>query len=126
MTQIITHLCARDEWLAARQSGFYTASSLDSEGFIHCSRPDQIEQVANTFYTGQHGLVLLVIDPARLNSELKWEPPAHPVPGQAPITDDLFPHLYGPLNVDAVSDVLDFEPNANGRFHLPAALTAKC
>ncbi len=118
----ITHLTTRDAWLAARRTGVYTAPSLDSQGFIHCSRPDQVVKVANAFYAAQHGLVLLVIDPSRLTSELKWEPPVHPAPGQAPVTDDLFPHLYGPLNADAVTSVLDFPPDETGRFHLPPEL----
>ena len=122
MNQTITHICAREEWLAARQSGFYTAPSLDSAGFIHCSRPDQVMQVANVFYTSQHELVLLVIDPTLLSSKLKWEPPVHPAPGQVPETKDLFPHIYGPFNIDAVTAVFDFEPDADGLFHLPPAL----
>ncbi len=119
---MITHLTTRDAWLAARQTGVYTTPSLRSEGFIHCSRPDQIVKVANAFYAGQSGLVLLVIDPSRLTGELKWEPPVHPAPGRAPVTDDLFPHLYGPLNLDAVTSVLDFPPDETGLFHLPPSL----
>jgi uncharacterized protein (DUF952 family) len=121
----IVHLTTRDAWLAARQTGIYTTPSLDSEGFIHCSRPDQIVKVANVFYTGQSGLVLLVIEPSRMTSPLKWEPPAHPAPGPAPVTGDLFPHLYGPLNLDAVTSVLDFPLDETGLFHLPPSLVTE-
>ena len=76
---------------------------------------DQILRVADSFYAGQHGLVLLVIDPRRLTSELRWEPGTD-------LPTDLFPHLYGPLNLQAVLKVLDFEPAADGKFHLPESL----
>jgi uncharacterized protein (DUF952 family) len=117
----ILHLASNDAWLAAVKNGVYYADSLSTEGFIHCSKPSQIVGVANTFYHGQQGLVLLVIDPSKLESELKWEPPAEPEPTHAR-EGELFPHLYGPLNLDAVVNVIAFEPGANGIFTLPDAL----
>ncbi len=66
-------------------------------------------------YAGQPGLVLLVIDPARLTSELRWEPGVD-------LATELFPHIYGPINLDAVVHVIDFEPGLDGKFHLPASL----
>jgi uncharacterized protein (DUF952 family) len=118
----ILHLASNDAWLAAVEKGAYYADSLSTEGFIHCSKPSQIVEVANAFYRGQGGLVLLVIDPSKLKSELKWEPPAEPAPTHARAAD-LFPHIYGPLNLDAVIKVVAFEPDANGNFSLPEMLT---
>jgi uncharacterized protein (DUF952 family) len=118
----VLHLASNDAWLAAVKSGTYQADSLSTEGFIHCSKPSQIVDVANTFYRGQQGLVLLVIDPSKLESELKWEPPAEPEPTHAR-EGDLFPHIYGPLNLDAVDKVLAFEPAPDGSFSLPPELT---
>jgi uncharacterized protein (DUF952 family) len=113
-------LTSHAEWLAAQQAGEYRSPSLETEGFIHCSTEKQIVRVANSFYTGQHGLVLLVIDPSQLQAELRWEPPAHPGPqADLPPTDDLFPHIYGPINIEAVSKVLVFEPDADGNFSPP-------
>ena len=115
----ILHLASNAAWLAATKKGAYRADSLSTEGFIHCSKPSQIVDVANTFYRGQHGLVLLLIDPSKLKPELKWEPPAEPEPTHAR-AGDLFPHVYGPLNLDAVASVLDFQPDpATGTFTLP-------
>jgi len=94
---------------------------LSTVGFIHCSKPSQIVGVANTFYRGQQGLVLLVIDPLKLQAELKWEPPAEPEPTHAR-EGELFPHIYGPLNLDAVIEILPFEPDEDGNFMLPEAL----
>jgi uncharacterized protein (DUF952 family) len=79
---------------------------MEVEGFIHCSRPDQVLEVANRFYAGAVGLVLLWIDPLKLTSEIRWEA----------ADGDVFPHVYGPLNLDAITWVDDFQPDANGVF----------
>ena len=121
---LILHLASNDAWLVAVQKGQYHADSLSTEGFIHCSTESQIVDVANAFYHGQHGLVLLVLDPDKLTAELKWEPPAHPNPERAAkVGDELFPHIYGPLNVDAVKQVIPFEPASDGTFSLPDVLS---
>jgi len=118
----IFHITSRIAWLDAQKNGKYTAPSLDSEGFVHASTLSQVLPVAEKFYKGQSGLVLLVIDPTRLASDLKWEPPfdGAPPPGAPPA--DLFPHVYGPINLDAIVQVLDFEPGADGRFVLPSLM----
>ncbi len=95
------------------QSGFYRADSLDTEGFIHCSTRAQVVWVANRFYRGNSSLVLLVIDPDRVDAEIKYET----VEG---VGD--FPHIYGALNSDAIVQIIDFPPNADGSFDLPANL----
>lgn len=122
MSAVILHLTARSDWQAAQAAGAYTAPSLESEGFIHCSTGTQIASVANRFYAGRHGLVVLVIDPARLRAELRWEPPAHPGPVEAAATGELFPHVYGPIDLQAVVRVIDWEPGPDGTFTLPTAL----
>ena len=117
---LILHLASNDAWLAAVEQGLYRTDSLSTEGFVHCSKPSQIVSVANTFYRGQQGLVLLVIDPSKLEPALKWEPPAEPEPNAR--AGDTFPHIYGPLNLDAVIGVIPFEPGADGRFSSPPEL----
>ena len=113
----IYHITPRDDWFAARQSGSYQPESLSAEGFIHCSTEEQVAPVANAFYAEQRDLVVLVIDPARLDVKLKWDPPAHPAPESAPAAlHGQFPHVYGALNLDAVVNVLPFEPNESGIF----------
>jgi uncharacterized protein (DUF952 family) len=111
----IIHVTSQAAWSEAKKSGAYTADSLAGQGFIHCSKPGQVLRVANFIFAGQHGLVLLVIDPDRLVSELRWEPGVD-------VTIELFPHIYGPINLEAVVDVLAFEPDADGKFHLPKSL----
>jgi len=116
VSDFIFHLTSRTSWLAAQKAGAYIADSLAGEDFIHCSKVDQILRVADTFYAGQYGLALLTIDPSRLTSELRWEPGTD-------LTTELFPHVYGPINLDAVVLVSDFEPGADGKFHLPVSLS---
>ena len=80
--------------------------------------------VANKYYRGATDMVLVHIDRAALTSPLKWEPPAH-IDGSPALPDEpLFPHIYGVINLDAVSQVIDFPSNPDGSFDLPSELTA--
>lgn len=108
----ILHLTTALAWEAALQAGEYRAPSLENEAFIHCSLPDQIAEVANTWFGGQNDLVLLVLDSTRLRPEVRFEPGTDK-------PDALFPHVYGPINLDAVIRVLDYKPGQNGRFTRP-------
>ena len=107
---LIFVIARREQWERERPAGAYRGDTLDTEGFIHCSRPDQVVAVANRLFAGQQGLVLLCIDPARVQAEIRDEVASN---GQH------YPHVYGPLNVDAVTRVLDFAPGPDGRFTLP-------
>lgn len=109
----IVHITTRSQWQQAQSIGSYRCSSLDTEGFIHCSRPVQIVEVANRFYRGQLDLVLLEIDPAGLIAELRYDQIE---------TGEWFPHLYGELNLNAVIQVLDFTPDTTGMFELPSEI----
>jgi len=100
----IVHICRHTDWLSALAGSAYRADSLETEGFIHCSRPDQVLKVVNSFYQEIPDLCLLWIAPEKLNAELRWEA----------VDDDQFPHLYGVLNLDAVIRVSDFNPDADG------------
>jgi uncharacterized protein (DUF952 family) len=115
MTGLIFHITSRKSWAAAEKYGIYSADSLVSVGFIHCSKVDQIMRVANTYYSYLHDLVILEIDQSKLKSELLWEPGTDKA-------DEVFPHIYGPLNLEAVVHVFEFEPGSQGMFSLPAEL----
>jgi uncharacterized protein (DUF952 family) len=120
----ILHITSRTAWIDATRIGQYVAPSLESDGFIHCSTFTQALPVAENYYSGQKGLVLLVIDPARLASDLKWEPPSEDPPPPGIPTGEAFPHIYGPVNLDAVIQVLAFEADQNGDFSLPPVLNS--
>jgi glutathione S-transferase len=93
----IFHIALASDWEAALASGSYRVSTLgrtlDEEGFVHCSCADQVDGVRSRFYAGVDGLVLLAIDVDRLRSEVRFEDVGD---------GELFPHVYGPIDVDAV------------------------
>jgi uncharacterized protein (DUF952 family) len=107
---MIYHIAERERWRSTPPGGYYAPPSLDTEGFIHFSDAEQVIRVANRFYRGQPDLLLLAVDPGRLEAELRYEQPA-------PEVSERFPHLYGPLNLDAVTAVFDFTPAPDGTFH---------
>lgn len=113
---MIYHITTKKELADAQAKGEYTAPSLQTEGFIHCSTAKQVSLVANAFYRGQTDLALLKLDEDRIKSPVKWEAPAGP-PAEGINESDLFPHIYGAINLDAIASVLDFEPDpATGNF----------
>lgn len=116
---MICHITTRAAWEAAQASGQFLSPEFDDHGFIHCSTPEQVVLVANAFFRGRYGLMLLVIDPARLKSPVRWEPP-HST-GRLPdfTQDSVFPHVYGSINIDAVVRTMNLIPNATGSFVLP-------
>jgi len=103
----IFHITTADAAAAAEASGSYEDESLAGEGFIHCSFREQVAGVANAFYAGRWGLVLLEIDPSRLSADVRVEPGTAGGRG-------MFPHVYGPVNWDAVVAVHPFEGGPEG------------
>lgn len=91
----IFHIASRQAARSAGEDGEYRHASLTTEGFIHFSSAHQVLGVAERYYAGQTDLVLLVVDPGLLKAELRFE------------GDEAFPHLYGPLNADAIIDTVD-------------------
>lgn len=106
----ILHITQQEQWKQAKLVGTYRGDTLDSEGFIHCSKPTQIIKVANTFFHNQKGLVLLYIDSDKVKPEIRYE---------GVEDNELFPHIYGTLNIDAVFKIIDFEHGEDGLFELP-------
>ncbi|HEY7889823.1 MAG TPA: DUF952 domain-containing protein [Steroidobacteraceae bacterium] len=117
---LVLHITPRNVWATSAPGGYYQPSSLASDGFIHCSTVKQTVDTANQFYAGQSDLVLLCIDPDKAEAEVKYDAPAGAGDQRA---DSLFPHIYGPLNVSAVLEVVEFAPRSDGRFELPAAIS---
>ncbi len=95
---VIYHVTTAEEWNKARVTGFYEAPSLKQEGFIHCSEAHQVDGVLQRYFAGKTDLVKLVIDTSKLTSRYIQE--------WSPSTQDTFPHIYGPLNADAVTEVI--------------------
>ncbi len=106
------HITHSKNWKQAQLEGIYQSDSLLKEGFIHCSFGEQIVETANNFYHGQKDLMLVLIDPARVKAEIRCEDLYQ--------MNQLFPHIYGPLNLDAVIKAIPFEPDSAGNFSLHA------
>ena len=93
----ILHITADELWKLARQKGYYETPSLKDEGFIHCCLPGQVQDVLRRYFEGKTNLVTLEIETEKLTSPFYYE--------WSPSTADTFPHIYGPVNLDAVGSV---------------------
>jgi uncharacterized protein (DUF952 family) len=112
---MIYHLSTPEEWQQAQESGDYRSSSrdqsLDQVGFIHCSYLDQVPGVLERYYVGAGPLLLLAVDPALLTAPCKDDEIA---PGV------FFPHVYGPINLEAVVEVIPVAAAPDGSHAVPA------
>ena len=113
---LIFHITTCDAWAEAQATGAYTADSLRSEGFIHCSQADQVSWVANTRFRGRTDLLLLHVDESRVGADVRRE---NLEGGQW-----LFPHVYGPLPITAVAGATPLVPAADGTFDLDGVVAA--
>lgn len=107
---MLVHLCGVQEWSHARERGGIYPES-DKTGYIHLSTLEQVHLPANRLYRGRADLVLLYIDPAALDSPVRWEPGVPTDPRSM-----LFPHLYGLLPVRAVIGAAAYPPAGDGSF----------
>lgn len=115
---MIYHIATLDDWKEAIENGLYFCESLETEGFIHCSTKEQVIPVANRYYAGRSDLVILLISEEELSAPLKYEKPPYP-------TDEKYPHIYGPLEMDTIKQVVTFLPQSDGTFLFPGEKIAK-
>ena len=115
----IIAITRKDQWEKAIQKGNYTRSTihqaLEEVGFIHCTSPDQTMEIIPRF-ADQKDVILLLIDTDKVIAPLKYESPKS---GRA----GLFPHIYGPLNIDAVYETVEMKKDKENNFIKPAELT---
>lgn len=95
MKGFIYHVVIPNYWKQFEEQENYTTATFKEEGFIHCCTATQIEYVLTTYFKAEKQILLLKIDTALLTAELKVEP----ANGQH------FPHIYGPINKNAISKV---------------------
>lgn len=111
MSERIYHICKRSAWDAAEAAGSYEGSEDDlRDGFIHFSTGAQVKESAAKHRAGQTGLVLVTVDSGKLEEGLRWEESRG---------GDLFPHLYGPLPLEAVVKVRDLVLGPDGKHLFP-------
>jgi uncharacterized protein (DUF952 family) len=111
---ILVRITDKTSWEQAKTLGVFNGE-LEVDGYVHLSKPFQVLAVANDLYAGQNELLLLVLHRARIRSRVEEEDLYN--------SGELFPHLYGPLNLEAVMMVLDFPVSEDGSFKLPRRLT---
>ncbi|WP_219416368.1 DUF952 domain-containing protein [Pseudonocardia nigra] len=114
MTAPLLHITTPAEWETARAAGVVAPPSLEQVGFVHLSTADEVALPANRLHAGRDDLLLLVLDPARIGVEVRFEPG---VPGDP--ESMLFPHAYGPVPTAAVTAVVPYRPGPDGRFAAP-------
>ena len=107
---LIYHLTYKDAWESARPTGEYAAPSLTEEGFIHCSKDiPQLLKVAARLYPGETNLLVLDVDLSKLTAPLKHEPSR---------SGEIYPHIYGMLNSEAVVRERSLKVDAGGGHYL--------
>ena len=107
----IYKICSASAWREAERSGVYRGSSDDArDGFIHFSTASQLEETARKHFFGQRALFLVEVDADALGDGLRWERSRN---------DELFPHLYGELDLGAVSGVYDLPARSDGYHDIP-------
>jgi uncharacterized protein (DUF952 family) len=99
---VIYHLTTVEEWEDAQDKGSYEPPSFQREGFIHCSTADQLDALIKRNFQEHENLVKLVIDPTRLTQRLQYD-------RDETLQQD-FPHIYGPLNIEAVTQIVFLDP----------------
>ena len=107
----IYKICPASAWREAERLGVYRGSADDTrDGFIHFSKASQVAVTARKHFCGQAGLFLIEIDADALGDRLRWERSRN---------DELFPHLYGELDLGAVTNVLDMPVRSDGTHDIP-------
>lgn len=121
MNRKIVVTAKKSDWEQAKSAGAYTQSTVDSTlaevGFIHCCFPEQVMDMVNRKYADQDDLMFLLVDPDKVTSEIRYEAP---LSGRA----GTFPHIYGPLNIDAVLAEIPLQKDELGKFTTPPEIVA--
>ena len=108
---MIYKICPASAWREAERQGVYRGSADDHrDGYIHFSTAAQVPETARKHFFGQTGLFLIAVDADALGEALRWEPSRN---------NELFPHLYGDLELGAVTSILDLRTRADGSHDVP-------
>ncbi len=102
---MIYHITTQSAWTQSEANSYHPPSFAE-EGFVHCSDFQQVERSANKYYQAQVDLLLLAIDPTRLDAETRYEN----LLGGA----EKFPHVYGAINKSAIQRVIELGWSAQG------------
>ncbi len=107
---LLFHLTTKENWNQYKQSGNYEPESLEDQGFIHCSSGNQVENTANRIFSGEDQILLLVIDASMIREDVKYEEDEE--------VGEKFPHIYGPISVNAIIDKIEIQAEDDGQFKI--------
>jgi uncharacterized protein (DUF952 family) len=105
----IYHIADQNHWELAQTNRMYVHPTLHSEGFIHCSAESQVEATANIHFNTADEILLLYIDPSKLESDIKYEMASR---------GEEFPHIYGPVNIESVVKTKRVKRRADGHYRI--------
>ena len=109
--KVIYKICPASVWREAERQGAFRGSEVDlRDGFIHFSTASQVCETARKHFFGQAGLFLIAVDAGSLGKALRWERSRN---------DELFPHLYGDLDIGMVTAVLSMHARSDGYHDIP-------
>lgn len=108
----IYKIATKPQWAEAEKSGIFNGAPIDlADGYIHFSTATQARETAAKHFAGQSDLLLVSVDEAMLGDTLKYE---------VSRGDQLFPHLYGKLSLETVTEVVDMPLDSEGNHIFPA------
>jgi uncharacterized protein (DUF952 family) len=108
---MIYKICPASAWREAERQGVFRGSPVDlSDGYIHFSTASQVAETAKKHFFGQTGLFLIAVNADALGESLRWERSRN---------DELFPHLYGDLDIGMVTAVLSMHARSDGYHDIP-------
>ncbi|MGQ0603394.1 MAG: DUF952 domain-containing protein [Anaerolineales bacterium] len=118
MAEPILHLVPAAYFRTQPEESPYAPDGFVIEGFIHCTREAGVLlDIANGIYRDVPGdFLTLVIDPDKVSAPVKYEPPLPTPPPGHPLAQQLFPHIYGPLNRDAILSIRTARRAEDGSF----------
>lgn len=107
---LLFHITTKDEWKQYKKEGNYEPESFESDGFIRCFTGVQLEDAANRLFPDKDKILLIVIDVSIIREEIKFEKDEE--------IGEKFPHILGPLSINAVIDKIDIKAEDNGKFNI--------
>lgn len=107
---LLFHITTREKWKQHLRNGIYEPESLETEGYIHCSTGNQLQDTANRLFGDKNEILLLVIDASMIREDIKYEKDEE--------TGEEYPHIYTSLNSNAVVDKIDIQAEDNGSFSI--------
>ncbi|NGP76397.1 DUF952 domain-containing protein [Balneolaceae bacterium YR4-1] len=107
---LIFHVVKKEDWKTQKKDSRYHPETIDTEGFIHCSTGRNIEEVTNRLYSGEDDILLIIINTTLVDPEIRYENCGN--------SDIKYPHIYGPLNMDAVIDKIELASEDDGSYKI--------